>query len=215
MGLGASTTALLDFVWPRIRDRLDGITDDEYLWEPVAGCWSVRLKGDTWEIERVVPQPEVPPVTTIAWRTWHIGSECLDNYSQHGFQTRALDLGPREWFPNATAALDAMDTAWICFSDCYRALDDEAMSRQLGPDFGPWSEANMADMLLHVADELIHHGAEVALLRDLYAASGGGRLECPPKLSRVNDGATRPGHRGSWSWREVRRGVLACGRPKA
>jgi hypothetical protein len=34
----------------------------------------------------------------------------------------------------------------------------------------------MPDLLLHVADEIIHHGAEVALLRDLYAAGGGGRL---------------------------------------
>ncbi len=70
-----------------------------------------------------------------------------------------------------------MDTAWVCFSNCYRALDDEAMARPLGPSFGPWAESNWADMLLHVADELVHHGAEVALLRDLYAASGGSELE--------------------------------------
>lgn len=26
----------------RIRPRLTGMTDDEYFWEPVAGCWSLR-----------------------------------------------------------------------------------------------------------------------------------------------------------------------------
>src|SRR5690625_2117464 len=24
------------------RPRLDGLTDEEYLWEPVAGCWNIR-----------------------------------------------------------------------------------------------------------------------------------------------------------------------------
>jgi hypothetical protein len=65
-----------------------------------------------------------------------------------------------------------MDRAWNTFSDCYHGLDGEAMARELGASFGPCAESNRADLLLHVADELIHHGAEIALLRDLYAASG-------------------------------------------
>ncbi len=173
MGLAQSTDALLDYVWPRLRGRLDGITDDEYLWEPVPGCWSVRRGTGRWEIERVIPPPDPPPVTTIAWRTWHIGSECLDGYSQRGFDAKALDLEPSEWYPHAQDALAALDEAWVCFSSCYRALDDEAMARQLGPSFGPWAESNVADMLLHVADELIHHGAELALMRDLFTATAG------------------------------------------
>ena len=33
----------LDFHWQhRLRPRLEGLTDDEYLWEPVPGCWSIR-----------------------------------------------------------------------------------------------------------------------------------------------------------------------------
>jgi hypothetical protein len=29
----------------QLRPRLDGLTDDEYFWEPVDGCWTVR-RGD-------------------------------------------------------------------------------------------------------------------------------------------------------------------------
>jgi DinB superfamily len=123
MGLAQSTISLLDFVWPRIRARLDGISDQEYLWEPVPGCWSVRAHGDIWEVEREVPPPNPPPVTTIAWRTWHIASECVDGFLQAGFDAKALDLGERQWFPNAAHALAAMDTAWGVFSDCYHRLD--------------------------------------------------------------------------------------------
>lgn len=36
----------LAFSWRHLRGRLDGLADEEYLWEPVAGCWSVRADAD-------------------------------------------------------------------------------------------------------------------------------------------------------------------------
>ena len=37
----------LDFYWQHsLRPRLEGLTDEEYLWEPVADCWSVRRRAD-------------------------------------------------------------------------------------------------------------------------------------------------------------------------
>jgi hypothetical protein len=176
MGLAHSTASLLDSVWPRIRGRLDHLTDDEYLWEPVPDCWSVRRHGDLWEVEREVPAPEPPPVTTIAWRTWHIGSECVNGFLQLAFQTTALHLAEREWFPSASGAMAAMDEAWAAFSGCFHELDDEAIGQELGPAFGAYATSNRADLLLHVADEVIHHGAEVALLRDLFGARRGAAL---------------------------------------
>ena len=36
----------LDHHWQhQLRPRLEGLTDAEYLWEPVAGCWSLRPRG--------------------------------------------------------------------------------------------------------------------------------------------------------------------------
>ena len=38
----------LDVYWhSSLRPRLDGLSDAEYLWEPVAGCWSVRRRSDS------------------------------------------------------------------------------------------------------------------------------------------------------------------------
>lgn len=34
---------------------------------------------------------------------------------------------------------------------------------------GPWADRSMAELVLHVNREVIHHGAEIALLRDLWA----------------------------------------------
>jgi hypothetical protein len=174
MGQAASTIALLDHVWSRVRGRLDGLTDDEYRWEPVPGCWTIRAVGWGWVADGTgagVPAPDPPPVTTIAWRTWHLGAETVAGYSGRLFATAPLALRPRQWPGSVDRALAAMDLAWERFAARYRALDDEAAARPLGEAFGPYADSTVADLLLHVADEVIHHGAEVALLRDLYAAA--------------------------------------------
>lgn len=172
MALGASTTAILDHVWPRLRVRLQGLGDAEHLWEPVPDCWSVR----DGVVDQVAPSPEPPPVTTIAWRTWHVGSATLDRFSRLLFDHATLPFTPADlrWFDAAEASIGALDLAWSGFSTAVATLDEAAFEHQLGPSFGPMAAATRGDALLHVADELIHHGAEIALLRDLYARSGAG-----------------------------------------
>ena len=73
----------LDWHWrEQLRPRLDGMTDAEYRWEPVAGAWNVRPRGTSsapisvgggeFTMDFALPQPVPPPVTTIAWRIGHI-----------------------------------------------------------------------------------------------------------------------------------------------
>ena len=49
-------------------------------------------------------------------------------------------------------------------------LDPAALARPCGPAEGPFAAYPMAALVLHINREVIHHGAEVALLRDLYRA---------------------------------------------
>src|SRR2546421_10657716 len=72
----------LDWHWDNhLRPKLAGLADDEYFWEPVAGCWNVRSRslGDTaapgsgsYTVDFAWPEPNPAPVTTIAWRLAHI-----------------------------------------------------------------------------------------------------------------------------------------------
>jgi DinB superfamily len=39
---GGALITVFDYVWARLADRLSGLTDEEYFWEPVPGCWSLR-----------------------------------------------------------------------------------------------------------------------------------------------------------------------------
>ena len=67
----ADLIGLSDYVYERTRDRLDGLTDTEYL-EPVPNCWTIRRVGsDNYQADDSDP-PEIPPFTTIAWRLWHL-----------------------------------------------------------------------------------------------------------------------------------------------
>lgn len=58
---------------------LETLTDEEYLWEPVPGCWSIRPAGPggRGEFEQAWPDPEPAPVTTIAWRLSHLAEVSL------------------------------------------------------------------------------------------------------------------------------------------
>ena len=51
----------------------------------------------------------------------------------------------------------------------FASLDDEALNTPLGEAAGYFADATGRSFVLHIADELIHHTAEAALLRDLFA----------------------------------------------
>lgn len=159
----------LDFVCSRISDRVEGLTVDEYLWEPAADGWSVRQRDDGgWEVDRPAGEPSPAPVTTIAWRLWHIGSQCLAGFTARGLGPWPLEVSGREWYGDPGEALAAVAQAWRAFRAGLVRLGEDGMWRELGPDWGPYATDTWAHLALHVMDELAHHGAEVALLRDLY-----------------------------------------------
>lgn len=167
--LAPQLLASLDFVWSRFRGRLDGLTEDEYLWEPAPGSWSVRpAHGGGWEIERPHPEPTPAPITTIAWRLWHIGSECLAGYTSQGLGPWPLEVRDREWYASPGPALAALDQAWQAFCAGLTELGEDGLWRPLGPDWEEFADDLWLGLVLHAQDELSHHGAEVALLRDLY-----------------------------------------------
>jgi hypothetical protein len=170
----------LDWHWTaHLRPRLDGLTDDEYLWEPVAGSWSIRPRSATvtsavgrgpyvLEIER--PEPIPPPVTTIAWRLAHISVGVLGQRASNHFGAfgGALTEETAEWSATAAGGLTMLDDSYAAWMAGVRGLDDAGLARPCGPAEGPFSEYPMAALILHINREVLHHGAEIALLRDLY-----------------------------------------------
>jgi hypothetical protein len=170
---GTAITSAFDHVCERLLGRLEGLTDAEYFWEPVDGCWSLREGADgRWRLDGGGgggPAPDPAPITTIAWRVGHVGGLGLGGFADWLFGDGDLTPEAIE-FPSraddVAAFLDANYQAWRAG---LAALSDAAWEETLGPRWGPYAESNTFDLALHLLDELVHHGAEIALLRDLYA----------------------------------------------
>jgi len=174
--------AQFDWHWDnQVRDRLAGLTDEEYFWEPVPGCWSVRPRGTssapvqagsgTMTIDFAFPPPQPPPVTTIAWRLGHLIVGVLAMRGASHFGRAPVDYRSFEYAATAEQALAQLEAEYATWRAGVESLGEEGLLRPCGPAEGPYAEEPMAALVLHVQRELIHHLAEVALLRDLYAHS--------------------------------------------
>ena len=209
--------------------RLTGLDNEEYLWEPVPGCWSIRRRADAttprafgpgeWvmdlgppdipaseyaevardvdggmPIEKVAEdwnvsvarvqevlahtgpaQPDETPVTTIAWRLGHLHYGFAGQW-EWTFGDRRTD--PKEMVDFTPSAADAVEQFWVTM-DRWRSSVATVTEAQLDivgfaqtphtsdPD-EPFVSALAGSNL-----ELIHHMAEIALLRDLWRARTG------------------------------------------
>lgn len=160
----------LDFYWDHmLMPRLEGLTDEEYLWEPVEGCWSIRPQEDgTGMIDWSFPPPEPPPFTTIAWRMAHISVLVLGMRASSHFGDGSLTIATAQWPVTAAEGLESLRHHHAEWRNGLAALDDTAMAEPVGEAEGPWAEYPMSTLVLHLNREVFHHGAEISLLRDLY-----------------------------------------------
>ena len=166
----AELSEQLDLHWNQhFRPRLATLTDDEYFWEPVGDCWSIRPQYDGHlMIDWAYPEPSPPPVTTIAWRLAHIiiGVFAMRNASH--FDGPSVDYQTFPYAGSAAEALKQLDDAYARWRDGVRGLTAEDLERPCGEAEGPYSEYPLATLVLHINREAIHHGAEILMLRDLY-----------------------------------------------
>jgi hypothetical protein len=170
--LGKSVVEVFDFVWERLKERVAGLDDDEYHWEPVARCWTLR-ESDTGNFVLDGeggggPAPDPVPVTTIAWRIGHICDLVLA-----GFVARILKMPADAELPRQPGKVDGvpeyMDACYGMWRGWVESVAEGTWQEELGPGWEPWDESSWLDLALHILDELAHHGAEVGVLRDLYS----------------------------------------------
>jgi hypothetical protein len=169
------------------RARLEGLTDEEYMWEPVPGAWSVRRRVEAatpkaygpgaWVLDFDSPEPDPAPVTTIAWRLGHLvsGFEGRWEWTFGGRRREPKTLV--DFSPSAAAAQDQLWSVVDRWRGSVAAMTDEQLDE---PGFGQYPygldpELPFVGIVWWTNRELIHHLAEVALLRDLWRARFGGR----------------------------------------
>jgi hypothetical protein len=174
------TELMLQFSWHwenHLRPRFAGLTDEEYFWEPVPGCWSVRPRGQGVAVEVgdgdliidwARPAPSPAPVTTIAWRIAHLVIGVFGERNARYFGGPPIGYDSHSYPGTAAEALAELDEQVDRWITGVRGLDLAGLAERCRePGF---EQDSMAALVLHIHREGIHHGAEVALLRDLYGA---------------------------------------------
>jgi hypothetical protein len=169
VGAGPSLITAFDFVWDRLTTRLIGLTDDEYFWEPVSDCWTLRPDSTgRWVLDGagLGPDPDLDsmPVTTIAWRVGHLAGSAVGGFTERFFGGD----GPGDLPRRASEVPDFLDASYGPWRAGMAGLSVDQWGDLLGPAWGPYAASTTFDLALHVFDEVVHHGAEVGLLRDLY-----------------------------------------------
>lgn len=116
----------------------------------------------------MVPEPEPPPFTTVAWRMCHLIGDVLGGRANRHFGDERFDPALLAWPLGAAAALDLLDEAHGAWIREIASLDTERLGRRaLLTDVG-YHGPSMASLVLHINREVIHHGAGISCLRDLY-----------------------------------------------
>jgi DinB superfamily len=139
------------YAYGRLRNRLEGLTDEELAWKPAPG------------------------VTGLAWRLQHIAALLTDDRNAQWLGVPSAPSSAGSPQPRSAAeALGMLDAAFRCWQGVLDAVPEESLDVAVGPVGGPYADSTRRAFVLHVLDELIHHGAEVALVRDLWSARQAG-----------------------------------------
>jgi hypothetical protein len=156
------------------------LTDEEYLWEPAPGAWSLRRRGQAmsprpfgpgeWQLDGAVGDPDPTPVTTIAWRLGHLHVDAAGSWEWTFGGRRQPPEQLVDFSPSAAVALERFWAAVDRWRDSVAAVTPEQLDT-VGYCQYPWSDAAELPFItvLWAGNlEFMHHMAEIALLRDLY-----------------------------------------------
>jgi hypothetical protein len=199
---GKRAGTLLEMMHPIERFTLarawDGLTDEEFFWEPFPAAWSIRRRDQCrtpdpfgageWVADFAIPEPAPVPVTTIAWLYWHIGSlpgRLCDIGFLGGTRTMASGwtspyLTQHPVFTHAAEAVTALRDGWHRLGEAIERADDDRLEvMTAGYTYaagvvplaaGPPGPARTATHFIAGAlTEIGHHGTQIGALRDLYA----------------------------------------------
>lgn len=150
-----------------LRDRLEGLTDDEFAWEPAPSAWTIhRDERGTWVADYEEPDPIPAPITTIGWRVVHV-ADCKLMYHEYAFGSGRLQWPELEAPHTAADALQALAERHATLVDAIHRLGDNAeldVERMTN-----WGEAWPTWRILWT---MVHHdlwhGGEIGALRDLH-----------------------------------------------
>jgi DinB family protein len=160
--LGTST----EESYARLRKRLDGLTDDEYFWEPVSGCWNIyQDAAGRWTYHYAIPDPDPAPVTSIGWQVVHLATSKV-MYREWAYGPARLTFPDIVIPDTAGAAISMLDQAHLRLRGELAGLSEPQLDDLVKTNWGElWPAWRIFSTM---ADHDALHGGAIGSLRDLY-----------------------------------------------
>jgi DinB superfamily len=151
-----------------ILDRLDGLTDDEFRWQPTPGAADLVDNGSGG----LVVQAEAGPGTrTIAWTLGHLADMCWARADYTG----GTKSRPTDYQPFASTAESALAEVREAAARWRTAVANATAEQAREVGYSTWPDGwdrnlPFVDIVWWMNRELIAHGSDMATVRDLFAA---------------------------------------------
>lgn len=157
-----------------LRARVEGLTDEEFWWEPGLDAWTVRrLEDGRWAADYEEPDPIPAPITTIGWRLVHI-LECKLMYDEYAFGDAKLTWNDLDSPHTATDAITALERYQARLVGHVAGLEDVDLDRPCRTNWGEmWPAWRIVWTMIH---HDLWHGGEIGALRDLHRLRSADRL---------------------------------------
>lgn len=169
----------LDIWWfGSVTIRMQGLTDDEFFWKPVPDAFCLRREDDGlyYEWPPGSQGEATPPVTTIAWRMAHVALGCFVSRWHSHFAEPLADPYAIAFPSTAAEALGFLEEWKNKWQRAVLDGGDDGLWRPIGPYEYDTEIMQLGvndpfvGVVMHMNREVMHHGAEICLLRDLYRA---------------------------------------------
>jgi hypothetical protein len=170
----------LEFSWFELRDRLETLTQDELDWEPGPGALRVVRRGQhrtprTLGVGDWVAEwpgvPDSPAPRTIGWVVAHLTETFFERW-EWTFGEHRLRREDAEVSGEVDAAVAGL-TRWVdAWREGIASLGEDDVQRVgLSQATEIDAQAPFGHLVLHLNRELIHHGADICTVQDLYRAT--------------------------------------------
>ena len=180
----------------------NGLSDEELLWEPMPGSWTVRpveqcrtptpFLVEGWAVDFDAGlAATTEPLTSIAWLFWHVGSMPgraaeLDflggsHSAASGWTSPYIETHPI--FTTAAEAVGTMRAGWRALDAALRSASDEQLEQptRFWSYGGPGPMGTGAQVVASTLNEISHHGTQIGVLRDLFRLRGGAPIDHHPE----------------------------------